>query len=69
MNYVVNEMPSQPSECPYSEWKPYPPIIEEPGYWVCTLSSKDKRKSLSCTLGEKEHVCRFLVQIPPQVNW
>ena len=69
MKFVANEMPSQPSACPYSEWKPNPPFIEEPGYFVCTISSKDKRSNLSCTLDEKEHVCRFLVQIPPQDLW
>ncbi len=66
MKIVVSELPKTPSECPFSEWKPYPPFIEEPGYWYCTFCEKDKRK---CEIDENNHQCLWLVQIPPQTQW
>ena len=68
MKIVVNEMPKTERDCPFSAWKPNPPFIEEPGYWICEFSKQDKR-GLSCNLGKAEHACRYLVQIPPQVIW
>ena len=65
MKLVVNELPKTPNECPFSEWKPNPPFIEEPGYWVCKFGKQE----CSCFLNKEEHTCRYLVQIPPQANW
>ena len=69
MKIVVNEMPENKQLCPCSQWEPNPPFIEEPGYWYCTFGAKDKRNLPRCTLGEQEHQCLWLVQIPPQTQW
>ena len=69
MKLVVNELPKTPSECPFGEWQPNPPFIEEPGYWYCTLCAKDKRNLPRCKIDENNHQCLWLVQIPPQAQW
>lgn len=69
MKIVVSELPKNKAQCPMSTWKPFPPIVKEPGIWVCAFGAKDHSELPECTLGEEEHSCRFLIQIPPQVNW
>lgn len=34
---IVESIPKKAGDCPFSEWKPYPPIIKEPGYYKCSL--------------------------------
>ena len=53
IKYYVDEMPSDPSECPHAEWEPYPPFIEEPGHWICKLGGE-------CKIGE--HRCKHLIE-------
>ena len=52
MKFIVDEMPKSKSKCPFSEWKPYPPIIEEPGHYICKINHND------CNLCETE--CQLL---------
>ena len=52
MKILVDEMPASKSSCPYAIWKPYPPCMEEPGYWMCGTI---KGKLCDCT--DKE--CRL----------
>lgn len=52
MKFIVDKMPKRKHECPFSDWCPYPPIVEKTGDWICT---KDKK---ICNLSEKE--CRWL---------
>lgn len=40
MKIYVDEMPFNLSECPYAEWKPYPPIIEQIGDWYCKKNNR-----------------------------
>ncbi len=51
MKFIVDEMPKQ-DECIFSEWKPYPPIIEKSGEWYC---KNDKK---ICHM--EPHECRWL---------
>lgn len=67
MKFVVDEMPTRESNCPFSKWTPNPPFIEEPGYWNCTFGVTDKHNYSSCTLGEQENQCRWLIQSQSQV--
>lgn len=39
MKFTVDEMPKD-GECPFTEWVPYPPFIEEPGRWICKKADK-----------------------------
>ena len=52
MKFIVDEMPKSKGECPFSEWKPYPTIIEETGRYICKINHND------CNLCETE--CQFL---------
>lgn len=55
MKFIVDEIPKSKSECPFSEWKPYPPIMKETGHYVCKINYKH------CDLGETE--CNLLKAI------
>ena len=52
MKFIVDEMPKSKSECPFSDWKPYPPIIEKTGDYICKINGN------VCDLCEKE--CQLL---------
>ena len=52
MKFIVDEMPKDKSECPFSEWKPYPPIMEKTGHYICKINHND------CNLCETE--CQLL---------
>ena len=54
MKFIVDEMPKSKSECLFSEWKPYPPIMEETGHYICKINQND------CNLCETE--CKLLKQ-------
>lgn len=54
MKFIVDEMPKSKSKCPFSEWKPYPPIMEETGHYICKINQND------CNLCETE--CQLLKQ-------
>ena len=41
MNFLVDKLPSFPSECPFSRKEINPPILEEPWYYVCKLDEKE----------------------------
>lgn len=41
MKILVDSLPRHPSVCPFSKFHPYPPIVEEPGYYTCNLTGKD----------------------------
>ena len=57
MRFIVDEMPTYAGrDCPFSDWKPYPPCFEETGRYICKLDSK------KCDRDETE--CRWMVQRP-----
>jgi hypothetical protein len=41
MKIIVDEMPTNKDACPFAEWNPYPPIVEETGYHKCKLDDKN----------------------------
>lgn len=45
MKILVDKMPETSHACLFSKWHPYPPIVEEPGYYECKIT--DKRCTLS----------------------
>ena len=47
MKILVDKMVNNPKECYFSKWRPYPPIVEEPGYYMCS------RLNIKCNF-EKE---------------
>lgn len=52
MKFIVDEMPKKQRECPFSDWHPYPPIVEKAGDWYC------KHDEEVCTLCDKE--CKWM---------
>ena len=59
MKFIVDEMPKSKSECHFSEWKPYPPIMEETGHYVCKINHNDCNLcKTECELLEQEAVVR-----------
>lgn len=54
MKFIVDKLPKCSEECDFSKWHPYPPIIEEPGYYECT---KNKRE---CNLTKGKNECYLL---------
>ena len=54
MKFIVDKMPETGKECSFSEWHPYPPIIERTGDWYC------KRDNKMCNLCGAE--CRWMKQ-------
>ena len=52
MKFIVDKMPKYESECPFSKWKPYPPIVEKTGDYFC---DKDNAICNLCETG-----CRWL---------
>jgi len=43
MKIYVDEMPDKIKDCFFHDkWHPYPPIIEEAGYWECKLGGECK---------------------------
>lgn len=54
MKFIVDEMPKSKKKCPFSEWKPYPPICEETGHYICKITHDD------CDL--RETGCQLLKQ-------
>ena len=61
MRFVVDALPEQKGNCPFSEWRPYPPCIEETGYFLCRMR-KGKRNA-ECDLDVEKGTCRFLVEM------
>ena len=58
MKFLVDEMPKEKGKCPFCEWQPYPPFIEEPGRWVCKIAEKKYGNKTSCDL--KADSCSYL---------
>ena len=54
MKFIVDKLPTA-CDCPFSRWKPYPPIVEEPGIYVCTLDNRN------CNLSNNG--CRYLKSV------
>lgn len=58
MKYIVDKLPKTQKDCDNSEWKPYPPFIEETGRYIC------KKDGKNCDLYENNPVtcksCRWL---------
>ena len=52
MKFIVDELPPTANSCPFSFWKPYPPIVKEPGDYYC---NHDKSVCDLC-----ENGCRWL---------
>lgn len=61
MKFIVDKMPKSKSKCPFSEWKPYPPIMEKPGHYICKINHN------GCNLCETE--CQFLKQEAKTGYW
>lgn len=59
MKIFVDEMPETSKNCPFSEWVPNPPFIEEPGYFKCRLTNK------YCSLSKTEKECSFFKEFSP----
>ena len=54
MKFIVDEMPKSEKECPFSDWTPYPPIIEKTGDYICNHDRK------VCNISGSE--CRWMKQ-------
>lgn len=51
MKIYVDELPKNSEECLFhGKWHPYPPIVEETGYWECTINNS------KCNIKE----CKYL---------
>jgi hypothetical protein len=59
MKFVVDALPEQ-KDCPFSEWHPYPPIMEEPGYYRCKLAEV---RNDGCYMDRENGECEFLVEM------
>lgn len=59
MKFVVDALPEQ-KDCPFSKWHPYPPIIEEPGYYQCKLA---EGRNDGCYMDKENGECEFLVEM------
>ena len=35
MKFIVDKLPNNIKDCIFSEWRTYPPIMEEAGYYKC----------------------------------
>lgn len=46
--FMVEELPKNPRQCPFSKWRPNPPILEEPGYYECGLGGYCKIQNGRC---------------------
>lgn len=55
MQLCVKEMPENAKECIFSEWKPFPPLIQKPGYYKCKIENEP------CSLRNKK--CRHLCSL------
>ena len=67
MQILVKNIVNHPSECPYAEWKPYPPIVEQPGIYICK-GIKTNTQTLGCNLNTKTKECRFFKQLAEEIN-
>lgn len=47
--FIVEEVPKNSKLCPYSKWRPNPPILEEPGYYTCSLGGYCDLKADKCS--------------------
>lgn len=47
--FMVEKIPKVASECPFSKWHPYPPMIEDPGYYECILGGNCKLYDDRCS--------------------
>ena len=60
MKFVVDELPENKGQCRFSRWHPYPPIIEEPGYYECNLI---KGRNNNCYMDTENGECECLVEL------
>lgn len=56
MKILVDELPETPSWCFFAEWRPYPPCVEDPGYYACKYYGN--RANCRCTLSANSCECR-----------
>ena len=54
MKFIVDELPEEKYDCNYSEWVPYPPIMEKSGEYFCNLANK------KCNLTYDNNECEGL---------
>jgi len=59
MKFLVDQAPVSKDSCPFSKWVPYPPCIEEPGYYKCSIDNQTcyliPRKSCNWVKAEEEN--------------
>lgn len=41
MKFLIDKLPDCSRKCIFSVWHPYPPIVEQPGYYECTKCGKE----------------------------
>lgn len=46
--FIVEEVPKISKLCPFSKWRPNPPILEEPGYYECDFGGYCKIQNGTC---------------------
>ena len=46
MKIIVDEIVATPKNCPFSIWHPYPPIVEQPGYYTCDFDRTECKLDL-----------------------
>lgn len=57
MKIVVDGLPIEQRECPFSKWHPYPPIVKDPGYYECEYGGK-------CSLTRNSmNECRMFIRL------
>ena len=54
MKFIVDKLPNNSQDCIFSKWHPYPPIIEEAGYYECV------KCKMKCNLSREESECHLL---------
>ncbi len=54
MKLLVDELPTDPAKCPYSQWHLNPPTAAESGYYSCYYTCSKEPK---CNLGSCEGEC------------
>lgn len=53
--FIVEKVPRDPRDCPFSTWYPYPPVVQSPGYYECSFGGKCQIENGACS-HMKEHI-------------
>lgn len=67
MQILVENIITHPSECPYAEWEPYPPIIEKTGIYVCKVNRVNKHTP-ECNLNTETKECSCFKQFKKDIE-